>query len=113
MEKELIKYIGLADAHGIEAIQPYDENDSSCNFYILRAAHNRQRHAVAFVVELTAKQFKLATECMHKNLHKIALKRVKKYADKNNSLYLFNEGMGNVVGSWNLIPNPALDPWRY
>lgn len=113
MEEKLVKYVGLADAHGIEGIKPYVENDTFSSYCILRALSNRQRHAVAFFVDMTDNQFKSVAKLMNVDKFQAALKEVKKYATKNNSLDLVTESMGNVISSWNLIPNPALDPWRF
>lgn len=113
MKEELVTYVGLADAHGIEVIRAFNEDEPVAAHCYYRAASNRQRHAVAFFVDLTNQQFKTVTKSIKSSQYQKALKQVKKYANVNNSLDLVSEGMGNVMGSWNLIPNPALDPWRF
>ena len=49
----LVKYVGIADAHGIEFFMTEAEFKASPYPMQMRADANRQRHAVAFVCELT------------------------------------------------------------
>ena len=47
------KYYGIADAHGVESFQPY-ENKKADNFpYVMRADTNRQRHAVYYEITIS------------------------------------------------------------
>lgn len=47
-------YVGIADAHGIESFIP--ESEARVDLLQLRAACNRQRHAVVYEAELEEEQ---------------------------------------------------------
>lgn len=107
-----VRCIGVADAHGIESFVDYD--DKAEIMLLLRATHNRQRHAVFFDVTLGEYQ-------------KVQIDNILK--DENNdsryveALHLLKAfiaidcdectlgGGGDVFTSLELIPNHKLDPW--
>ena len=97
-------YVGVADAHGVESFIPLEE--AKLGFLELRARSNRQRHAVLYKVELEdsvaeSVQAKLKNQDYIDALHLLK-------AQERVSL---GGGGGNVENSWDLIPNPKLDPW--
>ena len=75
----------------------------------LRASHNRQRHAVFYIAEISEKEDKEIGTLLKKEQYTEALKHLKKVAI---SIKLDKSGMGNVDDSWALIPNPKLDPYN-
>ena len=56
-EKTKIK-IGIADAHGIESYFDTKGNEEKFLSLHLRASHNRQRHAVFYIAEISEKEDK-------------------------------------------------------
>ena len=108
---ETNKYVGIADAYGIESFVPSGQKDSA--FLYLRASMNRQRHAVYFEVELDqfqASAIKKKIDGKAKNRFEKALQLLKLFVAEGADCNL--GGGGNVVESFMLIPNPKLDPWR-
>ena len=98
------KYVGIADCHGIESFIPFHEGKKKLMELKLRAISNRQRQAVVYIVAL----------------NKLLAKQIERYLDEKNyeralimlkaaPVIYFLEDYGN---SWDLIPNPKLDPWR-
>ena len=78
--------------------------------FILRASLNRQRHSVAYEIEVTEKADKIINKLLEDNRCIDALKKLKKLAI---SIKLSKAStMGNVESSWSLIPNPLLDPYN-
>lgn len=107
---ETKKYVGVADAHGIESFGP-DGKDSG--FLCMRATLNRQRHAVYYEVELTEDQAKAMETKLSGSKRKDrfigALKLLKQFIAEGAPCSL--GGGGNVEESFLMIPNPKLDPW--
>lgn len=107
---ETSKYVGIADAHGIESFVPSGQKDSA--FLYLRASMNRQRHAVYFEVELKPDQIAAIDKKLKgkaKNRFEKALKLLKLFVAEGADCNL--GGGGDVVESFMMIPNPKLDPW--
>lgn len=110
MLTETKKYVGVADAHGIESFLP--EGQSGQSFLPLRASMNRQRHAVYFEVELDQFQAAAIEKKINgkaKNRFEKALQLLKLFVAEGADCNL--GGGGDVVESFMLIPNPKLDPW--
>lgn len=106
---ETKKYMGIADAHGIESFLPIGKDSG---FLCMRATMNRQRHAVYFEVELTPDQVAAIEKKMEgkaKNRFEAALKLLKLFIAEGAECSL--GGGGNVMESLKMIPNPKLDPW--
>lgn len=105
----LVKYYGLADAHGIETFQPYSNRKNDSFPYNMRAQLNRQRHALYFEIEIEKVDANIVNALIDKKDFIAAFKLIKKRAviigfpEKDRSAY---------EKSWKLIPNPKLDPYR-
>ena len=106
---EKTTYMGVADAHGIESFLPSKEKEDKRGFLLLRAATNRQRHAVFFEIDLSAKQALAVKEALDKQEYITALHVIKAAAAAAGEITL--DGGGDVLGSFELIPNPKIDPW--
>ena len=103
---DLVK-VGIADAHGIESYAPIDKK--SISLLMLRAQLNRQRHAVYYEAVVSPESDKKIQSFLNKKDYIGALKTLKKVALE---IRLGTTGMSNVQESWDMIPNPKLDPWR-
>ena len=98
-------YVGVADAHGIESLR----EKSDCSTYeqscqIMRAAANRQRHAVYFEADLDTSTFKVINEHLNAGDYALALEWLKR-------LSLELRSLPEYENSWKLIPNEDLDPY--
>jgi len=100
------EYCGIADCHGLESFQPYPSPNAA--IYEIRATSNRHRHSVVYVVRLREEEAERVRGLMSDEKHVDALKKIKAVA-VNGEIKL--SGGGNIRGSWELIPNPKLDPW--
>ena len=106
MTKTLTEFIGLADAHGIESFKRVEDTDNSfVSILGLRAAHNRQRHAVVYRAFLNETGEKRVLKNIEDGHFMKALKTMRFNADE-----IFVEN--GWEKSWGLIPNPDLDPWH-
>jgi len=103
---DLVK-VGIADAHGIESYAPIDKKNIA--MLILRAQLNRQRHAVCYEAVVSPEGDKKIQSFLKKKDYIRALKTLKKVALE---IKLGVTRMSNVQESWDMIPNPKLDPWR-
>ena len=97
-------FIGVADCHGIESfIRKNDVDNQEIALLQLRGAANKQRHAVAYEVEI---KDEVNIQHIYNHLDNEnyvgALRAIKKFADK---LDVSDDE------SWKLIPNPKLDPY--
>ena len=102
-----IRYMGIADCHGIESFIPLKGNEKQAFYFKMRANANRQRHAVLYVVDLDKGQAGLIKDTIEKGEYIKALKFLKAVP------VMFPEDMATLYSkSWKLIPNPELDPWR-
>jgi hypothetical protein len=99
------KYLGVADCHGIESFLPYEKNKDIMSALTLRAMYNRHRHAVFYMAVLTDKQVDLVENAIKAKDFKKALNRL-----KNCTVFLYD--LPGKDNSWEMIPNPKLDPWR-
>lgn len=98
--------VGIADAHGIESYELAEKVDNSTvNMLGIRAMANRQRHALVFRVEMSAKDDEKVMALLKSANWQDALNLVKA---KNKKVEISR----GCEKSWELIPNPALDPWR-
>lgn len=106
---------GIADAHGLESFQlftPGGRMDSfamdpqAASMMILRAQANRHRHAVVYQAELPIDSIKEINELMDEGKYTEALLKLK--ADATDIKLARIPG---AEKSWNLIPNPDLDPY--
>ena len=76
----LTKYVGLADAHGIEIFISEAEYNNMTYPIQMRADANRQRHAVSYVVELTEDRVAKIKKLLGEQKFKKALTELKKQA---------------------------------
>jgi CxxC motif-containing protein (DUF1111 family) len=102
-------FCGVADAHGIESFMPKEAN-THAGLMQLRATTNRQRHAVYFELELDEANAEIIEEQMQNGNCAKALLELKVIVDEE-ELPVRLAGGGDVAASFNLIPNPDLDPW--
>jgi CxxC motif-containing protein (DUF1111 family) len=102
-------FCGIADAHGIESFMPKEAN-TQAGIMQLRATTNRQRHAVYFELELDDANADIIGKQMQDGKYAEALKDLKVIVDEE-ELPIRLAGGGDVAASFNLIPNPDLDPW--
>ena len=107
--KNLEKYYGLADAHGIETFEPYSNSKNDTFPYNMRAQLNRQRHALYFEIEIEKVDADIVKALLDKKDFNTAFKIIKKRAV---IIGFPEENRPEYEKSWELIPNPELDPWR-
>ena len=99
------EFVGLADAHGIESFVKKDEADGHFLTVVgLRAATNRQRHAVVFRAFLEDTDAEIVNNLIEAGDFVSALTALKLYAAE-----IFVED--GWLKSFELIPDPDLDPW--
>jgi hypothetical protein len=98
-------YVGIADCHGIESFTPEEGASSKMGAFFLRASLNRQRHAVLYKADLDEEAVAAVNARLKDQDFTGALETLK---DKAESVSLPD----SQVKSWDLIPNPVLDPWR-
>lgn len=101
------KYIGIADAHGIESFLPYDDNKEAFPI-ALRANANRQRHAVVYIAELGTEEVKSIKALVEASKFKEALILMKQVA---RTIGFPERHVKEYSQSWELIPNDLLDPY--
>lgn len=111
-----MEYIGIADAHGLESFVPAREynaeeerfsmNNKAIAFMSMRANANRQRHAVVFKVKISSENADEVFDLLDQGEYAEALTKVKDSADE----VALVKSPG-AEKSWNLIPNPDLDPF--
>lgn len=102
-----MKYLGLADAYGIESFIPEKEVDDQRLFILkMRALTNRHRHAVVYRAEVPEDTVKVINRLLEKGEYEDSLKILKKLPEVE---IMKEHGMAK---SWGLIPNPALDPYN-
>ena len=95
------RYVGIADAHGIESFKQQDKGVPVV--LTLRASANRQRHALVYEVFLTQKQVDKVNEMIKADRFKDALVFL-----KLRDTFAVEESMRR---SADMIPNDALDPY--
>jgi hypothetical protein len=114
-----MEYIGIADCHGLESFTParqynaeeeaFTMNNKAVAFMTMRANANRQRHAVVFKVKVNTEVADEIFELIDQGEYTEALTYLKDNADE---VALVKSSMGNAEKSWNMIPNPDLDPFH-
>ena len=102
---DTITVVGIADCHGIESIRLKDQCDNHQMFCLqLRSQSNRQRHAIYYEAEMSQRSFDRIIRQLETGEYIKALNLLKENA----------VSLSNIPGqenSWDLIPNPDLDPW--
>ena len=104
-----IKYYGIADAHGIESFMTEKELKESKFPFVMRADLNRQRHAVFYCAEMYKKDAESIHKLIKQGKYISALETMK---CKNHAFGFPKDHEEQYGNSWDLIPNPKLDPWR-
>ena len=104
----LKKYVGIADAHGIESFISEEEYKAKPFPFQMRADANRQRHAVSYVVELTEDRVAMIEKLLKENEYKKALTELKIQAV---TIGFPKDRLSSYENSWALIPNDKLDPY--
>ena len=106
-----MKYFGIADAHGIESFIKGDpseaEHTNQAMMLHMRAGANRQRHAVVYVVDLPEETAEEVDDLIIAGNYIGALEHLKSSVD---NLQLTR--LPGAEKSWELIPNPDLDPYN-
>ena len=97
-----MKHYGIADAHGLESFRPVTFNMA---MMVLRANANRHRHAVVYQAELPIPACKDINNLLKDGKYDEALVKLKEEAT-----YIMLAKSPGAQKSWNLIPNPDLDP---
>jgi Leu/Phe-tRNA-protein transferase len=97
---------GIADCHGIESMFEKNEETEKQGFILnMRVMSNRQRHAVLYEADLNDETLAEMNRLLHEEKDYIAaLNYLKENADEL-------RGVPGQENSWDLIPNPKLDPW--
>ncbi|MCX6760708.1 MAG: hypothetical protein NTZ84_01195 [Candidatus Nealsonbacteria bacterium] len=102
-----IKVIGIADCYGIESYLPYEESKKNAWLFTIRARANRHRHAVAYLALVKEKTDQTIGSAIRQGNYAKALRILKELAIEISLM----PGTG-VKKSWNLIPDPTLDPYK-
>lgn len=104
-----MKYVGIADAYGLESFLPLEESGGLLTALCLRAKANRHRHAVVYVADIKAETVEAIAEYMKENKYVEALNTLK--SDLEAKISFPKGDFENYSKSWALIPNPEIDPW--
>ena len=114
-----MRFYGIADCKGLEAFMPIvpkidggwvsanvDDYKKEISLMTLRANANRHRHAVVFLVDVSADVAGEITQLLDDGEYEEALVYLK---DNANSVSLARSP--GAEKSWGMIPNPDLDPY--
>ena len=105
----LEKYVGIADAHGLESFLKFEDHQDHLGFLVMRASANRHRHALVYQVELNANQADDIALMMADGKYILACRAL------HDPAFLRDSPIGvenEMVESWEMIPNPRLDPYN-
>jgi hypothetical protein len=106
-------YYGIADAHGVESFETDTNIDvpdkRTKGMMMMRAELNRQRHAIYYEVRIEKHDAFMINALLDKGEFIKAFKIIKKRAI---TIGFPENRRKNYENSWELIPNPKLDPWR-
>ena len=85
---------------------PMEGNENKLGFLIMRAQANRHRHALVYQVELNDEQISAMQKVLKNDDYILAC------AMLHDPAFIENVGVENsMLNSWELIPNPRLDPF--
>jgi hypothetical protein len=101
-----VTVVGVTDCHGLESIT-LKSTSLGALFYQLRAQSNRQRHALAYMAEISMNHVEIIDKLIADGQKDEALSALKEHAVE----IRLAESEG-VVESWEKIPNDSLDPWN-
>lgn len=100
-----ITVFGIADCYGIESmLEKNDKNEKEIGLLNIRAMSNRHRHAVLYEADLTEDVYADLNSLLKAGEFTDALQHLKTHAVEIRSV-------PSQKKSWDLIPNPKLDPW--
>jgi hypothetical protein len=100
-----VTVVGIADCHGIESFIKKDEIEDKDIFMLkMRAMSNRHRHAIIFEAVVSDMTYDEIMKKLEEGYFQAALKLLKEDAAEVRTDL-------SMVKSWDLIPNPKLDPW--
>ena len=107
-EEETHTWTGIMDAHGIESFYRKDQvSDGQLFRSQLRASLNRQRHALVYEVELTKAKADMVMELLDTGDYETAAELL------HDPDFVQDYGCEvEMMSSWPLLPNPALDPYH-
>ena len=103
------EYCGVADCHGVESFMCYPPDERMRLCLGIRAAANRHRHAVYYIVRLNDVDAERIRGFITDEKHEKALQWLKEYT-VNGECQLSDDDE-DVAKSWKLIPDSSLDPW--
>ena len=99
-------FIGIADCYGVESFLPLEGNENKMGFLLMRAQANRHRHALVYQIELDETQERLMKEALEDG------KYIRACDMLHDPAFIENVGVENsMLHSWDMIPNPRLDPY--
>lgn len=113
-----MKFYGIADCKGLEtfipavpnidglASSPEETHKKEMGVTVLRAQFNRHRHAVVFLADVGEEVAEEILDLLDDGEYEEALVTLKDGADK-----ISLARMPGAEKSWNMIPNPDLDPY--
>jgi hypothetical protein len=110
-----MKHYGIADAHGLESFRPvtfnpdiegFEVDTRELSMMVLRANANRDRHSVVYHADIPVQSCREITALMKDGQNDAALLKLK--SDATSIKLAKSPG---AEKSWNLIPNPDLDPY--
>lgn len=100
----MMEYFGIADAHGLESFLPISEWEEQAGVLTFRTEANRHRHAVFYKAHVEPKVAEEILKCINDNEHHQALLVLKEKAEQI-------QVPPTQKKSFQMIPNPDLDPW--
>tara|TARA_R110001583_G_scaffold109153_2_gene257816 strand:+ start:3294 stop:3635 length:342 start_codon:yes stop_codon:yes gene_type:complete len=99
-------FVGIADCHGLESFLPLEGNEVNLGFMVMRANANRHRHALVYQVELTPFQEGMMKSALENGAY------IKACEMLHDPAFIENVGVEkDMMNSWEMIPNPRLDPY--
>ena len=99
-------FVGIADCHGLESFLPMEGNEKQLGFLVMRANANRHRHALVYQVELDEHQEALIKTVLEGGGY------IKACQMLHDPAFIGNVGVEkDMMDSWEMIPNPRLDPY--
>ena len=100
-------FIGIADCHGLESFLPMEGNESNLGFMVMRASANRHRHALVYQVDLNEQQVSMINTALEGGGY------IKAFQMLHDPAFIENVGVEqSMLSSWEMIPNPRLDPYN-
>ena len=106
MMSEKKTFVGIADCYGVESFLPMEGNEKQLGFLVMRANANRHRHALVYQVELDEKQQSIMEKTLEEGNYILACQIL------HDPAFIDNVGVEQaMLDSWEMIPNPRLDPY--